>query len=360
MRKIVHVDMDAFFASVEQRDRPELRGRPVAVGGTGPRAVVAAASYEARAFGVRSAMPMARALRACPELVIATPRFDAYREVSMQVREVFQRYTELVEPLALDEAYLDVTEPKRGPPSATLIARAIKEDVRRETGLTASAGVSSGKFLAKLACGLSKPDGLSVITPDQADAVILPLPVERFHGVGPRTATRLRAMGWHTGADLKAAGRDRLHEALGKFGLFLDDIVNGIDDRPVVPNQPRKSIGSETTFDIDLTEVADLDAVLVELCEDVLANLERRALAARRVTVKVRFDDFSTVTRSHTEPSPFWGRSELLALARRLTFHTDRPRAPVRLLGVSVAELTDRDRAAVQERLGFAVETAAG
>ncbi len=353
MRKIVHVDMDAFYASVEQRDRPELRGKPVAVGGTGPRAVVAAASYEARAFGVRSAMPMARALRACPELLVVRPRFDVYRGVSSQVREVFHRYTDLVEPLALDEAYLDVTQPKQGPASATLIARAIKAEVKQATGLTASAGVSTGKFLAKLACGLSKPDGLSVITPDEADAILMPLPVERFHGVGPRTAAKLRGLGLTTGADLKAAGRERLEAALGKFGAFLHDIVNGIDDRPVVPNQPRKSIGSETTFDVDITEDAGLDAVLQELCADVMTSLERRGLAARRVTVKIRFDDFRTVTRSHTEPVPFSQRAHLLVLARRLAFETEGPRAPVRLLGVAVAELSEAASAAAQPRLEF-------
>lgn len=325
----------------------------MAVGGTGPRAVVAAASYEARAFGVRSAMPMARALRACPELLVVRPRFDVYREVSRQVRQVFLRYTDLVEPLALDEAYLDVTHPKQGPPSATLIARAIKDEVKRETGLTASAGVSSGKFLAKLACGLSKPDGLSVITPDQAGAILMALPVERFHGVGPRTAEKLRALGWRTGADLKAAGRPKLEAAMGKFGAFLDDIVNGIDDRPVVPNQPRKSIGSETTFDVDITEDDALDAVLLELCADVMGTLSGRGLSARRVTVKIRFDDFRTVTRSHTEPVAFSQLAELVGLARRLAFESERPRAPVRLLGVSVAELSNGDGGVVQPRLEF-------
>ncbi|HLV11085.1 MAG TPA: DNA polymerase IV [Trueperaceae bacterium] len=353
MRKIVHVDMDAFYASVEQRDRPELRGLPVAVGGTGPRAVVAAASYEARAFGVRSAMPMARALRLCPELVVVRPRFDVYRHVSAQVRAIFHRYTDLVEPLALDEAYLDVTHPKQGPPSATLIARAIKAEVKRETGLTASAGVAGGKFLAKLACGLAKPDGLSVIRPEEADAVLRDLPVERFYGVGPRTAEKLRRLGWRTGADLRAAGRERLVAELGKHGAFLHDIATGVDDRPVVPDQPRKSLGSETTFDADVTAEDQLDEVLSELCQDVQRSLERRGLAARRVTVKLRFDDFRTITRSHTELGPFWQEEALLAIARRLAFEADRPRRPVRLLGVSVAELSERDGLAVQPRLEF-------
>jgi len=353
VRKIVHVDMDAFYASVEQRDRPELRGLPVAVGGTGPRAVVAAASYEARAFGVRSAMPMARALRLCPELVVVRPRFDVYRHVSGQVRAIFHRYTDLVEPLALDEAYLDVTHPKQGPPSATLIARAIKAEVKRETGLTASAGVAGGKFLAKLACGLAKPDGLSVIRPEEADAVLRDLPVERFYGVGPRTAEKLRRLGWRTGADLRAAGRERLVAELGKHGAFLHDIATGVDDRPVVPDQPRKSLGSETTFDADVTAEDQLDEVLSELCQDVQRSLERRGLAARRVTVKLRFDDFRTITRSHTELGPFWQEEALLAIARRLAFEADRPRRPVRLLGVSVAELSERDGLAVQPRLEF-------
>ena len=353
MRKIVHVDMDAFFASVEQRDRQELRGLPVAVGGTGPRAVVAAASYEARAFGVHSAMPMARALRLCPELVVVRPRFDVYRQVSAQVRAVFHRYTDLVEPLALDEAYLDVTEPKQGPPSATLIAKAIKAEIRRETGLTASAGVAGGKFLAKLACGMNKPDGLTVIRPEEADAVLLGLPVEEFYGVGPRTAAKLRALGWRTGADLRAAGRDRLVAELGKLGGFLHDVATGLDDRPVVPDQPRKSLGAETTFDVDLTDDGKLDEVLAELCEEVCRSLERRGLAARRVTVKLRFDDFKTITRSHTELGPFWQEETLLALARSLAFGSDRPRRPVRLLGVTVAELSERGGVAVQPRLEF-------
>ena len=315
--------------------------------------VVAAASYEARAFGVRSAMPMARALRACPELLVVRPRFDVYREVSQQVRQVFLCYTDLVEPLALDEAYLDVTHPKRGPPSATLIARAIKEDVKRETGLTASAGVSSGKFLAKLACGLSKPDGLNVIEPDQAEAILMALPVERFHGVGPRTAEKLSRLGWRTGTDLKAAGRLKLEAALGKLGAFLDDIVNGLDERPVVPNQPRKSIGSETTFDMDIEDDAALDAVLLELCEDVMGTLAGRGMSARRVTVKIRFDDFRTVTRSHTEQAAFCRLPELVSLARRLAFEAERPRAPVRLLGVAVAELSERDSGVVQPCIDF-------
>ncbi len=353
MRKIVHVDMDAFFASVEQRDRPELRGQPVAVGGTGPRAVVAAASYEAREFGVRSAMPLARALRLCPELVVVRPRFDVYRQVSSQVRAVFLRYTDLVEPLALDEAYLDVTEPKRGPPSATLIARAIKAEVKSETGLTASAGVSSGKFLAKLACGLSKPDGLNVIRPEDADGVLLALPVERFYGVGPRTAEKLKRLGWRTGADLRAAGAERLAQELGKLGGFLHDIAHGIDDRPVVTDQPRKSIGSETTFDADVSDDARLADVLSELCEDVHRHMESRGLAARRVTIKVRYDDFTTITRSQTVAAAFWHLEALLALARHLAFDVDRPRRPVRLLGVSVAELEDRRGTAAQPRLEF-------
>src|SRR5690606_8495107 len=249
-RKIVHVDMDAFYASVEQRDRPELAGLPLVVAGSGPRSVVVAASYPARKFGVHSALPMSRALRLCPELIVVAPRFDVYRKVSRQIRQVFLSYTDLVEPLALDEAYLDVTEPKKGPSSATLTARAIKADILQITGLTASAGVAAGKFLAKIASGLEKPDGLTVITPERAQGFLDSLPVEKFFGVGPRTAQRLRSLGIQFGRDIRSAGRERLEAELGKAGASLHAIANGHDDRPVEPNRPRKSISSETTFDV--------------------------------------------------------------------------------------------------------------
>lgn len=355
-RKIVHVDMDAFFASVEQRDEPSLAGRPVAVGGTGPRSVVAAASYEARAFGVRSALPMARAMRLCPELIVVPPRFSVYREVSNRVRDIFFRYTDLVEPLALDEAYLDVTEPKFGPPSATLAAKGIRATIQEETGLTASAGVAGGKFLAKVASGMNKPDGLTVITPDQAAAFLAELTVEKFFGVGPRTAEKMRALGIRTGAELKAAGVEKLVREFGKMGQFFHDMANGRDDRPVMPDRERKSISSETTFDEDLTARDQIDQVLRALCEDVNLHMTKHTVAARTVTVKLRFADFRTVTRSRTLG---WGEIRdvrtLLSLARTLTFDSDRPQLPIRLLGVTVSHLvgTGTGLLPTQARLDF-------
>lgn len=354
IRKIVHVDMDAFFASVEQRDRPELRGRPVAVGGSGERAVVAAASYEARAFGVRSAMPMRRALRLCPELAVVPPRFDVYRRVSAQIRAVFHRYTDLVEPLALDEAFLDVTRPKRGPPSATLVARAIKTDIRAETGLTASAGVASGKFLAKIASSRHKPDGLTVILPEEAAAFLAALPIEAFFGVGPRTAERMHAIGIRTGADLRNRSVEDLERHFGKVGRFFHAIAHGQDDRPVQPDRPRKSISTETTFERDRLTRAELEPVLDELTQDVAAGMRRHALAARTVSVKMRYADFQTVTRSKTVPIPLTEAAEVMAVAAALAFDVPRPAGPLRLLGVGVAQLVPRGAVVVQPRLAFA------
>ena len=338
-RKIVHVDMDAFFASVEQRDHPHLRGRPVAVGGRGARAVVAAASYEARKFGVHSALPMRRALRLCPELEVMPARFDVYRQVSEQVRAIFLEYTSQVEPLALDEAFLDVTEPIMGPPSATLIAKAIKAAIRERTGLTASAGVATGKFLAKVASGMQKPDGLTVILPQDEDAFLAALPVGRFFGVGPATEERMHALGLRTGADLRAYGPEALEREFGKTGRFFYDIACGRDDRRVQPDRERKSIGAETTFEHDRFGEAELGPVLMALTDEVVDRMTRAALLGRTVTVKLRFADFTTITRSHTSLSPLLELSEVLAVARRLAFESERPHGPIRLLGVTVSQL---------------------
>lgn len=354
-RKIVHIDMDAFYAAVEQRDDPAIAKLPVAVGGSGSRAVVVAASYEARTFGVRSALPMARALRMCPELIVVPPRFDVYREVSRQIHRIFLSYTDLVEPLALDEAYLDVTDPKRGPPSATLVAKAIKEQISAETSLTASAGVAAGRFLAKVASGLQKPDGLTVITPDVAQAFIDGLVVEKFFGVGPKTARRLHAVGISNGADLRATGRERLTELLGSAGAGLFAIASGHDDKPVVPNRPRKSIGSETTFEVDLTQTADIVTCLESLCSDVAKHLAARGLCAVTVTVKFRFNDFRTVTRSNSPGVCLASVADLLPVVRKLALESSRPRLPIRLLGVSVSRLADLSdkQAEFQQRLPF-------
>ena len=351
-RKIVHVDMDAFFASVEQRDHPHLLGQPVVVGGRGARAVVAAASYEARKFGVHSALPMGRALRLCPELVVMPARFDVYREVSKQVRAIFSEYTHLVEPLSLDEAFLDVTEPRIGPPSATLIATAIKAAIRERTGLTASAGVATGKFLAKVASGMQKPDGLTVILPANEEGFLAALPVGRFFGVGPATQEKMLALGLRTGADLRAYGAEALEREFGKTGRFFYEIACGRDDRPVQPDRERKSIGAETTFEQDRFGEAELGPVLVALTDEVVGHMTRSGILGRTVTVKLRFADFTTITRSHTSQSPLLERGEVLAVARRLAFESERPHEPIRLLGVTVSQLQPAGTA-YQPRLDF-------
>jgi DNA polymerase-4 len=353
VRKILHVDMDAFYASVEQRDRPELRNRPVAVGSASERGVIMTASYEARRFGVGSAMPTARALRLCPELVVVPARFEAYRMVSTEVRSIFERYTDLVEPLALDEANHDVTEPRQGPASATLLARLIKADIHAETRLTASAGVSTGKFLAKVASALEKPDGLTVIPPDRAQAFLDELRIDRFHGVGPRTAERMRAVGIHTGADLRAFDPAEIERLFGKLGRFLHAAAHGIDDRPVVSHRDRKSLGAETTFARDQRDRAALEPVLEELCRELAARMERAQVTARTVTVKVRYADFSLITRGRTLQSDLDGLPALHATARVLAFDTPRPDGPIRLLGVTVTQLRERAHRVIQPALPF-------
>jgi len=353
VRKVVHVDMDAFYAAVEQRDEPSLRGRPVAVGGASERGVVMTASYEARRFGVRSAMPTVVARRACPELIVVPPRFAAYHEASAAVHEVFRSFTDLVEPLALDEAFLDVTEPKRGPPSGTLLARAIKAEIRATTGLTASAGVANGKFVAKVASGMHKPDGLTVVTPAEVPAFVATLPIEAFFGVGPRTAERLHALGVHTGADLLRVDEAALAGAVGKLATFLRLVARGVDDRPVVPDRRRKSIGAERTFDRDLSARDDLESELAAVCEAVGRRLVRARLAARTVTVKVKYRDFRVITRSTTPATPVASTADLRPWADALLFATPRPEGALRLVGVSLSGLFPADRRVVQPPLPF-------
>ena len=354
VRKVVHIDMDAFYAAVEQRDDPRLRGRPVAVGGGSDRGVVMTASYEARRFGVRSAMPTVVARRACPELIVVPPRFAAYHEASAAVHEVFRSFTDLVEPLALDEAFLDVTEPKRGPPSGTLIARAIKTEIHDATGLTASAGVANGKFVAKVASGMHKPDGLTVVTPEEAPAFVAGLPIEAFFGVGPRTAERLRGLGVLTGADVLRIDEATLHRAVGKLATFLRSVARGVDERPVVPDRRRKSIGAERTFERDLDSRAELEPALVDVCDAVGRRLARARLAARTVTVKVRYRDFRVITRSTTPATPVASTAELRPLADALLFRAARPPGALRLVGVSLSGLFPVDRRVVQPALPFA------
>jgi DNA polymerase-4 len=338
-RKIIHVDMDAFYASVEQRDRPELRGRPVAVGSPRERGVVAAASYEARKFGVRSAMPSVTAARRCPELVFVPPRFDVYRDVSRRIRAIFLDYTPLVEPLSLDEAYLDVTENSRGESSATRIAEEIRARIRAETMLTASAGVSYNKFLAKIASDQRKPDGLFVITPQMGPGFVADLPIGRFHGVGPATAKKMQALGIETGSDLRAKPLSFLQERFGKSGAYYYGIARGIDDRPVRPDRIRKSIGAEVTFANDLFAFDDARAALAPIVARVFTHCEAARISGRTVTLKVKYADFRQITRRSTSAAPIASRAELEKVVLALLGPLFPPERGVRLLGVTISSL---------------------
>lgn len=339
LRKILHIDMDAFFASVEQRDRPELRGRPVAVGGSpSGRGVIAAASYEARVYGVRSAMPSGRAARLCPDLIFVKPRFEAYKEASQQIRAVFLEYTDLVEPLSLDEAYLDVTENHPGIASARRIAMEIKQKIVAQTGLTASAGISVNKFLAKMASGLNKPDGLTVITPEKAPAFLEALPIGRFHGIGKATEQRMILLGIETGKDLLAWDLLDLVREFGKAGHHYHAIVRGRDERRVVPERVRKSIGKERTFAQDLTDPDEMLEILDGLTDAVWNTLQRLDGTARTITLKVRYGNFETVTRSRSSESP-WTMEQIPVTVRELLDETEAGERSVRLLGVSVSSL---------------------
>jgi DNA polymerase-4 len=338
-RKIIHVDMDAFFASVEQRDDPGLRGKPVAVGGSRERGVVAAASYEARVFGVRSAMASVTARRRCPDLVFVKPRFDVYKAVSQQVREIFARYTPLIEPLSLDEAYLDVTENLGREASATRIAECIRADIRAATGLTASAGISYNKFLAKLASDHRKPDGLFVITPRMGPGFVEDLPVGRFHGIGPATSAKMNRLGLFTGRDLRAQSLAFLTAHFGKSGPYYHCISRGIDHRPVRPNRERKSVGAENTFSADLFDFEPLREVTGPLVDKVWRYCEAHGIRGRTVTLKVKFSDFAQITRSRSFVDPVLDRATLERIAAdllRALFPLDRS---VRLLGVSLSAL---------------------
>jgi DNA polymerase-4 len=336
LRKIIHIDMDAFYAAVEQRDDPQLRGRPIAVGG-GRRGVVLTASYEARPLGVRSAMPAVQARRLCPDLIFVPPRFEAYRAVSRELLEIMHRWTALVEPLSLDEAYLDVTEPPGGPRPAVEIARALKQEIRERTGLTASAGVSFNKFLAKTASDLRKPDGLTVIRPEQALAFLAGLPIERFHGVGPRTAARMRSLGIHDGADLQAWTEPALVAAFGRTGAYYWRIAQAMDDRPVTPDRRRKSLSVEETFGRDLSGRIALVAALAPLAASLAERLARAAFHGRTLTLKIRLRSFRLLTRRRTEPSAVADAARILELATLLLERPALPPEPVRLLGLGVS-----------------------
>jgi DNA polymerase-4 len=343
IRKIIHVDMDAFYASVEQRDNPELRGKPLAVGG-GVRGVVAAASYEAREWGIRSAMPAVTARRRCPELIFVKPRFDAYRAVSEQIRAIFLDYTPHVEPLSLDEAYLDVTEDLKGIGVATLIAEEIRARIKAETGLTASAGVSYNKFLAKLASDQNKPDGLCVVTPGRGPAFVEGLPVKRFHGVGPKTAEKMARLGIETGADLKARSLDFLAAHFGSSALYYHDLARGICHRQVKADRPYKSVSAEDTF---LTDLSDGDSLLAELeriGRHVWRRIEAKALFGRTVNLKVKYADFQIVTRARSLDRQISGEAEFLAMGAELLRGLLPPVKRIRLLGLGLSGLGDDER----------------
>jgi DNA polymerase-4 len=342
VRRILHIDMDAFYASVEQRDKPELRGLPVAVGGSpDQRGVVAAASYEARAFGVRSAIPMARAVRLCPSLVIVRPDFARYRTASLEVFAIFRRVTSLVEPLSLDEAYLDVTENIWGERLGQTVAQRIKKEIKEATGLTASAGVAPNKFLAKIASGWKKPDGLTVIAPERVEQFLQKLPVDALWGVGPVTAKRLRERGIERLVDLRTADPALLREAVGSSVDWLRRLADGIDNRLVEPNQAAKSSGTENTFAEDLTDLAEIRKEIDEMARDGAAWLERKLLTCRTVTIKVRYSDFTTITRSHSTDQPTRDAEDIAARAVALLERTEAGQRPVRLLGVSLHNLID-------------------
>jgi DNA polymerase IV len=339
VRKIIHVDMDAFYASVEQRDNPDLRGKPVAVGGSSKRGVVAAASYEARAFGVKSAMPSVTAQRRCPDLIFVKPRFEVYRTVSQQIRAIFARHTDLIEPLSLDEAYLDVTIDKQGIGSAVKIAKQIRAEIKAETGLTASAGVSYNKFIAKLASDQNKPDGLCIILPEQGADFVAKLPVRRFHGVGPRTAEKMERLGIATGADLAAQSEAWLIQNFGSFGRYLYGAARGIDHRRVNPSRERKSLGGELTYFEDKRSNAELRAALDEIINIVWGRIERSQTQGRTIVLKARYSDFRTITRSRSPGHVIADKVEFAVIGQELLSGILPAELGIRLLGLTLTNI---------------------
>lgn len=343
MRKIIHIDMDAFYASIEQRDNPEYRGKPLAVGYAGERGVVMTASYEARKYGIRSAMPSKTALMKCPQLIFTPARFEVYTAVSLQIREICLDYTALVEPLSFDEAYLDVTVNRYGMPSATLIAREIKKRVRETTGLTASAGVSFNKFLAKIASDRNKPDGLFVIPPEDAEAFVEGLKIEQFWGVGKVTAEKMHRLGIHTGSDLKKLDEAELVGHFGRTGHDYYLNARAIDNREVVADRIRKSLGSETTFLVDLDDREKLTAELLEIAEEVWRRVTEQNFRGRTVTLKIKYSDFEQITRSRTPAKPVNSFEPFREIARELLDLVDFSRKKIRLIGLTLSNHSHHD-----------------
>ncbi|QUB80027.1 DNA polymerase IV [Prevotella jejuni] len=344
MRKIIHIDMDAFFASVEQRDNPELRGKPIAVGFDGPRGVVSTASYEARPYGVHSAMSMAQAKRRCPQLIVVPTHFEKYKEVSQQIHAVFHEYTDLVEPISLDEAFLDVTDNKKGIELAVDIAKEIKQKILERTSLTASAGISFNKLLAKIASDMRKPNGIFTVHPDRALDFIGSLPVEKLWGVGPKTANRMHEMGVFTGAQLRRISCEHLVQVFGKMGRVYYDFSRGIDNRPVVVAYERKSVGCERTFledlHIDTKIIIELYHIVLELVE----RIERKDFRGRTLTLKLKWDATTQITRSLTQEKVLRTKDDILPLAKRLLKDTEYHDRPIRLMGLSVSSPETNDK----------------
>src|SRR6056297_50682 len=335
MRKIIHVDMDSFFASIEQRDFPEYRGKALVVGGNSSRAVVAAASYEARKVGIHSAMPMARALNLCPHLIVTPHRFQVYREVSANIQQIFHEYTDLVEPLSLDEAYLDVTEPQKGPPSASLIAKEIKKEIWMRENLIASAGVSYNKFLAKIASDMDKPDGFYLIKPEDAESFLEALEIGLFFGVGKKTQEKMHRLGIYKGKDLKRLSQQELIRYFGKVGRYYFDVVRGIDERPVVTSRDRKSIGAERTYQTDIYNLPEVREKLSEVIEIMWGRCKTKNKYGKTITLKVRYSDFTTITRSHTQGHPYT-RAETIKTLMGLLPAEEIQSKGVRLLGATM------------------------
>lgn len=352
-RKIIHIDMDAFFASVEQRDNPELRGLPVAVGGSGSRGVVAAASYEAREFGIHSAMSSVMAKKKCPELIFVKPRFDAYKAASIDIHSVFTQFTDLIEPLSLDEAYLDVTVNKLGIPTATEIAKEIKKRIKHKTGLTASAGVSINKFLAKIASDYQKPDGLFVITPRRAQSFINQLSVCKFYGVGKVTYQKMKALGIFKGEDLKKWSKEDLVHHFGKSGLYFHDVAHGIDSRPVQAHRVRKSIGAEQTFDENKISLQDLRLSLEVIAQEVTRRIYKTASQGRTITVKIKFANFTQITRSHSVAEPVKDYASIYSVSDQLLSQVFESGMEVRLLGITLSKLKASEGKSAQLTLKY-------
>ena len=354
MRKIIHIDMDAFFASVEQRDNPELRGKPIAVGYDGPRGVVSTASYEARPYGVHSAMSIAQAKRRCPDLIIVPCHFERYKEVSGQIHEVFQEYTDLVEPISLDEAFLDVTENKKGIALAVDIAKDIKQKIFERTSLTASAGVSYNKLLAKIASDMRKPNGIYIVHPERAMNFIARLPIEKLWGIGPKTAIKMHEMGVFTGEQLRKISYNHLVQVFGKMGKVYYDFSRGIDERPVVISRERKSVGCERTFLEDLHVKSKIVIELYHITLELVERLSRSKFEGRTLTLKLKWDATTQITRSLTQEKILRTKEEILPLAKQLLRETEYETRPIRLMGLSVSSPMNDE--IVEEKLPIWVE----